>query len=40
VLKGEALLPLQVAQASGVCVLLVLAALAYVARSLRAAALK
>jgi sodium transport system permease protein len=40
VLKGEAMLPLQVAQASGVCVLMVGLALAYVARSLRAAALK
>jgi sodium transport system permease protein len=40
VLKGEVLAPLQVAQASGVCVLLVVVALAYVARSLRAAALK
>jgi sodium transport system permease protein len=40
VLKGEVLAPLQVAQASGVCVLLVAVALAYVARSLRAAALK
>lgn len=40
VLKGEVLQPLQVAQASGVCLLLVVLALAYVARSLRAAALK
>lgn len=40
VLKGETLLPLHVAQASGMCVLLVAVALAYVARSLRAAALK
>jgi sodium transport system permease protein len=40
VLKGETLVPLQVAQASGVCVLLVVVALAYVARSLRGAAIR